>query len=763
MDHPWWTILVSLLIILLTSLGSFRLTFSNDLEIFFSKDNPQLKTFHALEDQYAETHSVFFVVIPQDGNVFTKPTLTSVIRLTEEAWKIPYARRVDSLTNFQYSFARGDDLVVGNLVDDIEPLSDSEIKTIRDRALSEPLLVKRLISETGHVTGVNVPIQLPGIDPLAENPKVAKYARELAHEIMRENPNLTIKLTGLIMIENAFSESGIHDMTTLVPAMFLLILVLLGFLLGTVTCTLATLAVIIGSFGTAIGLAGWMGIILSPPTISSTNIIMTLAIADSVHIITTFYQHMRKGIPKREAMLESLRLNSLPVAITSLTTMMGFLTLNASDSPPFRDLGNIVSIGVCFAWLLASYLLPALVMVLPVKVPPKRETIGGRLMAWLATLTIRFKTPLTITLTCIILLLAIFVPRNELNDEYVKYFDKSVPFRKATEFSVQNLTGFEYFEYDMKSGQPEGISNPEYLKTLESFANWLRMQPEVLHVSSFTDIMKRLNKNMHGDDPKEYRLPEEKELAAQYLLLYELSLPFGLDLNDQVSIDKSSTRLMIRLTSITSKGMLELEKRADQWLKENAPPQLHSPASGQSLVFAHIGTRNIRGMLTSSVVALIFISFLFIFIFKSVKFGLLSLIPNLAPAAMAYGLWGLIVGRVGLSLSVVVGMTIGIVVDDTVHFMSKYLRARREQKLSPALANHYVFAQVGTAIFVTSFVLMAGFSVLMFSDFEINSGMGLLCTITIFFALLTDTLLLPSILMLVDRPAHEVSLQDRPP
>ena len=749
-DHPKLMIVLSLILIVVTSTGVSRLSFSNDLEIFFSEDNPQLKAFHELEDQYAETHSVFFIVIPRDENVFTKSTLASVLRLTEEAWKIPYARRVDSLSNFQYSSARGDDLVVENLVDEIERLTEQGIHHIRERALNEPLLVNRLISQRGHVTGVNVPIQLPGLDPLVENPKVANSARQLAQKIMAENPNLDIKLSGLIMIENAFSESGIHDMTTLVPAMFVLILILLSLLLKTIFCTVATLIVIVGSFGTAMGLAGWTGIVLSPPTISATNIIMTLAIADSVHIIVTFHQQMRKGIPKREAILESLRLNYQPIWITSLTTMLGFLTLNASDSPPFRDLGNIVAVGVLFAWLLASYLLPALVMVFPISVPPPGASSGARAMEWIANLTIRRRKPLTLCVGCIILLLAIFIPRNELTDEYVKYFDESVPFREATEFLVQNLTGFEYMEYDMRSGEPEGISNPRYLKTLDAFAHWYREQPEVIHVNSFTDIMKRLNKNMNSDHPEYYRLPESKELAAQYLLLYEMSLPFGLDLNDQISIDKSSTRLFIRLKSIRSSGMIDLEKRAKRWLKENAPPEMQSTASGQSLVFAHIGTRNIRGMLTSSVVALIFISLLFIVIFKSIKFGLLSLIPNLAPAAMAYGWWGLTVGRVGLALSVVVGMTIGIVVDDTVHFMSKYLRARREQGLSPQQAIRYVFSSVGTAIWVTSFILVAGFSVLTFSDFEINSGMGLLCAITIVFALVADTLLLPPLLLLID-------------
>jgi len=168
-------------------------------------------------------------------------------------------------------------------------------------------------------------------------------------------------------------------------------------------------------------------------------------------------------------------------------------------------------------------------------------------------------------------------------------------------------------------------------------------------------------------------------------------------------------------------------------------------------MFAHIGTRNIRSMLTGTTVALVVISFILIIALRSVKIGLVSLIPNLVPAAMGFGLWGLLVGEVGLALSVVTGMTLGIVVDDTVHFLSKYLRARREQHLNSHDAVRYAFSTVGMALWVTSLVLVAGFLVLTQSAFKLNSDMGLLTAITIAFALAADFLFLPPLLMKVDK------------
>ena len=350
----------------------------------------------------------------------------------------------------------------------------------------------------------------------------------------------------------------------------------------------------------------------------------------------------------------------------------------------------------------------------------------------------------------IILMLVSFLPRNELNDEFIKYFDETVDFRTDTEFATENITGIYTIEYSLSQGESGGINEPQFLQDVERFAQWFRQQPNVLHVNSLTDIMKRLNKNMHADDPDYYRLPDERELAAQYLLLYEMSLPYGLDLNNQIDISKSATRLTVSLESVSSNELLSIEARAQQWLHDNAP-YMKSNGASPSVMFAYIGQRNIRSMLTGTSVALVLISLILIFALRSLKIGLVSLVPNIAPAAMGFGLWGLLYGQVGLGLSVVMGLTLGIVVDDTVHFLSKYLRARREQGLNAEDAVRYAFHTVGIALLVTTLVLVAGFMVLTQSAFKLNSDMGLLTAITIALALAADFFFLPPLLMKVDK------------
>ncbi len=340
-----------------------------------------------------------------------------------------------------------------------------------------------------------------------------------------------------------------------------------------------------------------------------------------------------------------------------------------------------------------------------------------------------------------------FIPRNELNDIFVQYFDKDITFRQHVDYATDNLTGTYILDYSLESGQSGGISDPGFLQDVEKFTQWYRAQAETIHVNSITDIMKRLNKNMHADKSDWYKLPDARDLSAQYLLLYEMSLPLGLDLNNQINVDKSSTRFVVTLKTISTNHMLELEQRAKNWLSKNTQHITGYEGSGPTIMFAHIGKRNIVSMLMGTTVALVIISLVLVIAFRSIKMGLISMIPNLIPAALGFGLWGLFVGEVGLALAVVTGMTLGIVVDDTVHLMSKYLRARREQGLDTFKSVEYAFNTVGRALVITSIVLIAGFLVLAYSSFKLNSGMGLLTAIIIAFAILADFLLLPPLLM----------------
>ena len=552
------------------------------------------------------------------------------------------------------------------------------------------------------------------------------------------------------MLSNAFFEASIQDMSTLIPAMYLIIILVTFLLLRSIGATIATVFVIIFSMTIAMGAAGWLGIKLTPPSSSATTIITTLAVADSVHFLVTLFAGMRRGMSRHDAIRYSLRLNVGPIFLTSITTAIGFLSMNFSDAPPFHDLGNITAIGVMAAFVLSVTLLPALIAVIPVKASKSQNKMNVWMEKVADFVVAKRKGIFAVSILVAGGLLA-SIPLNEFDDNFVGYFDRSVQFRTDTDYINDNLTGVYQIQYSLPSGEDYGVSDPEFLTKVNAFVEWFRDQPGVLHVNTFTDTFKRINKNMHEDDPAFYKLPDDRELSAQYLLLYELSLPEGLDLNNQMDIGKSSTQIIVTLEDSTSKTIAALGERGTQWLAENHA--LESYGVGPVVMFAYISETNMKSMLFGTFIAIIIISALITLSLKNVRIGVLSLIPNLLPLGAAFGLWGILVGEVNVAISMVSGMALGIVVDDSVHFLSKYLRARREEGYDREQAVRYAFSTVGIALVVTSIILVAGFIVLGQSSFGMNSNMAALTAIAVVIALVADFLLLPVLLMKLDQKA----------
>ena len=748
LNRPWLVLLLAIVLVFGTAYGAKNLVFKGDYKVFFSEENPQLTDFEAMQEIYSKSDNAVFILEPKNGDVFTPENLTAIHWLTTESWQVPYSTRVDSISNFQHTIAEEDDLIVEDLVLDPETLTAADMPRIKQIATSDPLLLNKIISKTGHVSIVNVTLQLPGLDPISEIPEVASKVRAIQAEFEQQYPNFNVQLTGMVMMNTAFSETSLSDSATLVPAMFGIVLLTMILLLRSFSGTFATLIVIIFSIAGTMGAVGWFGFYLTGPSVSAPTMIMTLAVADCIHILTSYYFEMRQGKAKKEALQESLRVNFKPILLTSVTTAIGFMSMNFSDSPPFRDLGNMVAIGVMLAFVFSITVFPALLMILPVK-PGKASANSHGMMEKFADFVIAKRKALLPVTAIVIIAIAAFLPQNKLDDNFVEYFDTTVDFRKATDFMEANLSGLSLIEVSVDSQTSSGINDPKFLKAIGDFSEWMRALPETDHVSTISDVLKRLNKNMHADNEEFYRLPEERNLSAQYLLLYEMSLPYGLDLNNQLNVDKSSTRIIGTFKNLSSSEQITIETNMYQWFAENAPEYKIDIAS-PTLMFAHIGQRNINSMLIGTTAALILISILLAVALKSVRYGVISLLPNLIPASLGFGLWYFIDGQVGLALSVVAGMTLGIVVDDTVHFLTKYKHARDKYGKSSEEAVRYAFSSVGRALWITTLVLVAGFMVLAQSTFKLNGDMGLLTAITISVALIVDFIFLPPLLMMLD-------------
>lgn len=730
--------------------GAANLKFDGDYHAYFSESNPQLEAFDNLQEKYTKDESVIIALSPKDQQVFTKANLMAIEAMTDDAWQIPYNSRVDAITNYQHTKAEEDDLYVANLAMGIEEMTQEDIMAVKRIALSEPLLVDRIVNQEGTVTAININIKLPG-ESDQEQPEVMTAVRKMVAEWEEKHPNFDYHITGIVPMNSAFFEAATGDSMTLIPAMFLIVLLLIGFLTRSISATVSTLVVIILSIFVAAGFAGISGIKLTPPSSQFSTIILTLAVADSIHILMTIINKMKAGYNRQDAIAESLRLNMLPVAITSITTIIGFLSMNAGDVPPYWDLGNITAVGMLGAFVFSLTTLPAMIHILPFRVKEEegftaKATMYEKIGIWVAN---RPKA-LVGGISIFIIAMGFLASKNILNDEAVKYFNDSITFRTDSDYISDNLTGMYNIEYSVGSGESGGISNPEYLSNLTKFENWLKEQPEVRHVNAYTEVARKVNKSMHGDDPSYYTVPSSRDEAAQYLLLYEMSLPFGLDLNNQLNVDKSETRVTVTTENMQSQAMMKLNERIETWLKDNTPEYMNALGSSTSLMFAYLGQRQADSITMGNVIALVLISLLLIVVLRNWKLGLLSIIPNVTPVIVGFGFWYLFSGLINTGMIVVFGMTLGIIVDDTVHFLSKYLRGRRELGLNAKDAVVYSFSSVGKALLITTVVLVAGFLVLSQSAFLLNSTMAQIAVIVMIAALLIDFFLLPALLIMVD-------------
>ena len=608
----WLVLLLSLTLALGAGFGASKLEFSTNYRVFFSDANPELQAFENLQDTYTKNDNFLFVFEPADSQAFSKQTLDAVELLTAEAWKIPFAIRVDSISNFQHTYATEDDLIVEDLVKNAHAREADFLAERQAVALAEPLLRDQLLTPNAAVTAINVVLQYPEKD-LMEVPQAVNFARDLANQIETEYPAIEVHLTGVSMLNNAFAETGMSDGATLMPLMFLVIFVLTWLIIRSFSATFATLVIIGLSSMIGMGIAGYFGVKLTPISMSAPIVILTLAVADSIHILLSLRGLMRDGMDKIEAIVEAVRVNFLPVSITSVTTIVGFLALNFSDSPPYWHLGNITAVGIAAAWLYSLTLLPALLSILPMRT---RKSAGPewsqRAMDKFADVVIGNYKRLLLGVGIGTIALISFVPTLVFDDQWVQYFDERIEFRRDSDKALNHF-GLYPIEYSVPSNGPGGVSEPEYLENLEQFTEFLKTQPHVTHVYSLSDIMKRLNRNMHGDDPAWHRTPDDRELSAQYLLLYELSLPYGLDLNDRINIDKSATRVTATLEQSTTAQTKAFFNNVAAWQQANWPAYMHSEPTSAAVMFTYISERNMENMVTGTIVAILAIALIMMF------------------------------------------------------------------------------------------------------------------------------------------------------
>ncbi|WP_417623757.1 efflux RND transporter permease subunit [Paremcibacter congregatus] len=742
---------VPLILCFLFAWGVMSLRENSDGRIFFAPESDERQALLSLEQNFTESNSLLLVVNTDGADLFEPRALEILLQLTEQAWQIPYVTRVNSLTNFQRVSSEEDEIVITSLITPEMLASPAQIDEARVYALSDQDLLGQIISEDGKTAAIALNIAAPRGDSavLAE---IMAAVENLKNAAAQDDDQLKFYITGDAPLDAAFSESYAHDLEVVFPFFIVMVFAVSFYFFRSLRVAGLILLLMALVVSATMGIAGYSGIELTAGTSGVPIILMTISLADFIHILSSLRRKITLGHAGKDAVHEALRHNFLPITLTSFTTFIGFISLNFNDAPPFQDMGNLVAIGIVLSFFLTFTFFPAVLlgMKLDRVFPKNMKTVSqnSRYAEYFARFICQWRSAVMV----VTVLVAIFVCRGiwlvELDDDWVKYFDETNNFRQDTEFVAGHLTGVDTIDYHVVSDYNGGVVNADFLAKLDVFEKWALQQPEIVHVTSIVSIFKKMNRHMNGASPGKSEIAENHDLNAQYLLLYEMSLPMGLDLNDRIDISKESTRVTITGTDMTSQQMRRLDHKVSQKLQTMNLVDDGVTGTGVPLLFANLSERNIHSMLTGIGFAIGLVSLIIMIVFRSVKLGIISFVVNILPILMGFGVWGWAYQYVGLSLTVVAAIAFGIVVDDSIHFITKFQKSLNEPGQDSENALVSTFSEVGGALMMTTFILVLGFGVLCFSTFQPTWALGLISAVMITIALIYDVLLLPAILVM---------------
>jgi uncharacterized protein len=728
--------------------------FDNTTERYFVEGDPTLVDFDKVLDLFGDNEYVIIGLesLDAESGVFTAEIFSAMGRLTEFLESHRYVTQVRSLINYQYIFADGDDLRTEDLVTDLDALLNDPalLERVRSIVQYEPLVLGTLISEDLQHARITARVEYRNY--------TAEHKTELAQELYAfiaaenlESETYALHLSGQALMTERFETLADEDLNLLIPLMALVMTVILyiGFR-SPIAAILPWLVIAVGVLGVQ-EIQSYLSIPHSTVDQALLPTMIIIGIGISVHVLMEYFHQRDFGINSVEAAHATIVSIWKPALFTALTTSAGFSALSVTRIVPIREFALLGTIGPMLLFFFALTVLPALLSYVG-KVPAKTEaTIKSGLITRFADgapdFTFRHRNSL-LTIGSMLLVFAAFsLTTLRIDTNYVNLFKLNNPVRQDVQYFDRVFKGVMLVEILLDSGAAEGIKDPAFLRSVESFQQWLENRGTVGAVNSLVDFLKEINQALHGDDAEYYRLPDSPEMTAQFLLLYDSS-GTDEDLSDIKDFDNRYIRLTVPIINMQATAM-DVELKAISEHLDSSYAELDALLTGGMVLFNAQDAYSNQGMFRSFTAALTVMCVFFIFIFRSFKYGLLCIVPSVLPILLTGGIAGLAGVYLDLSTMMVGAMTMGIAVDDTIHVMNRYLFAK-SQGASTRKAIEISMHEAGRAVIFSSAVLVFGFSVLTFASFVTIIQVGLFGAIIMFLALLGDLLFLPAILFWID-------------
>ncbi|CAM2005452.1 efflux RND transporter permease subunit [Acanthopleuribacter pedis] len=749
--------------------------------MWFRETDPLLQAFDEFERQFGNDENVVIAIHSESG-VFDMDTVRLIHQLTEDMWQVKEIIRVDSLSNFNWVHAEDDEMIVEPLIPDLEELEllepdelDSLLAARYEVARNHETVPGYLLSPDGKmalVIGVLKPAigGTPDYNEVMSSARMLmrKYSSEPLSENLRDDTFLpkyvgqgdhTFYMSGSSAVSQTFKDVTEADLETMIPILLLAIVAFLLISFRRVSALILPFVIIVPSLMMALGFAGWTGFKFNNLTSTVPHILIAIGIADAVHILVTFFQFRRMGYEKVEATKKTLDKNLLPTLLTSVSTTIGFFSFTTAELVPIIGMGVLAGVGTMFAWIVTIFVLCPLLTMLPIKVKKEENAthisdahpLAIRYVAWLQ----KVRIPVIVSFGFLAVFAVYVALQNEINADVFKYFSTNVHTRIANFYIEDQVGGISAIEITIDSGEPDGIKNPAFLKKVERLEDWLDSRYHITKTIAITDIIKQSNRSLNNEDPAAYIIPDNQELVAQELFLYTMSLPQGMDLNNRMTLDNRRMRLSAMTTMHKSAEAVAEFDLIEIKAKEFG---LDAMITGKNPLYHRMNGYVVETFIKSILLAVFLVSILMVVILRSVKLGLMSMIPNLMPLVFGGMFMTLLSKPLDIGTVLVASTCLGIAVDDTVHFLTNYLRWRRGGA-SRQLAVAHVITHTGPALMVTTMILVAGFGTFAFAAFVPNINFGILTAIVLTTAIVTDATLLPALILGKEQEQEEPSDQ----
>lgn len=734
-----------------------QLYYDNSNELFFLEGDPNLVAYNNLIDLFGDPEylSVSVRVPEHQQDVFHPDTLTLIEDVTRFLERRPEVTQVRSLTRYQHTHSGSGMLATDDVITSLE--SADALDRARAIIQQQPMALGTLVTEDLQHTRVVARTRYATNGGQLEVELVQALRAFLDSDAL-STAGHSVHLSGQPVFTEQFETLSKRDQAWINPLMALVMIVLLWLSFRSIVATLLPWTII----GTAILLvSGFQGLMGWPHTVVESALIPTLIIIGvglSVHVLVTFFHQRAQGLAPPEAAAAMVRKLWTPAFYTALTTAAGFLALSVTQLVPVREFAWLGAAGAMTLFLLSMTLFPAILShVSAFSMRTERIMTEGaiaRFTHWVPGFTLRHRRSLLALGGGLLVTSLAIVPRIEVDSNFITYFKQDNPTRSDLLYFNETYNGIQNIDIIVDSGTPGGIHEPAFLQQFADLQTWLEAQPETGNVNTVVDFLRTTNQALNEDDPAHYQLPDNRQMAAQLLFLYDNTGPEE-DLSDIKDFDEQYLRLSVPVLNMPASATSEFLQRVSRHLQEQHA-ELPVQLTGSLVMYNAQDLYIADGMFRSFMIALLIIALSFMVLFRSVKYGLIALVPSVVPIIMTGSLLVLLGIPLNLGTMVVGAMTMGIAVDDAIHVMNRYLTARRSgESTYPAILR--AMTESGRAVIFTSIVLIIGFSVMLLGSFVPYIYVGLFAATIMALALIGDLIFLPAILHWVDREATDRS------